>query len=292
MGIQFTVYYSQFESSVRKMCGLFECMNLESIIDENADKINSSGKGIIHINKENLDGTCKYLIDVSMPILGTEDLLKIAGGLSPNDDIPVVNVVNFASINWTNFQNPVQYVIVREILKTYVLNNCQIPQPMADMAIHLFYEHLPDKFKENNPPENLNVRFRIDLSDSRYSAVFSFNNMALIILHLDHDGKFITKSYYVARAGDIDGMKMLQKDIPLIPIDLKCMMAHTTTKEITLFDAVYNKEELLKKYPDGSVCHGLCIISIDTGEYWCWDILIKTWRSIGVIAKITDKEDN
>lgn len=44
-----------------------------------------------------------------------------------------------------------------------------------------------------------------------------------------------------------------------------------------------NYAKLVEAYPDGSVCEGLGCITLDTKEYWCWDIIKCKWVSIGCI---------
>lgn len=55
---------------------------------------------------------------------------------------------------------------------------------------------------------------------------------------------------------------------------------------LAIFDTVENYEALIEKYPDGSVCNGGGVVTINTGEYWYWNILRDEWRSIGRITGV------
>lgn len=55
---------------------------------------------------------------------------------------------------------------------------------------------------------------------------------------------------------------------------------------LAVFDTVENYDELIRKYPDGSVCNGMGVITLDTGEYWYWNILRNEWDSIGRVTGV------
>lgn len=55
---------------------------------------------------------------------------------------------------------------------------------------------------------------------------------------------------------------------------------------LAIFDTVENYEALIEKYPDGSVCNGGGVVTINTGEYWYWNILRDQWCSIGKVTGV------
>lgn len=55
---------------------------------------------------------------------------------------------------------------------------------------------------------------------------------------------------------------------------------------LAVFDTVENYDALIEKYPDGSVCNGMGVITLDTGEYWYWNIIRNEWDSIGRITGV------
>lgn len=50
---------------------------------------------------------------------------------------------------------------------------------------------------------------------------------------------------------------------------------------LSIYDNVDDYNELISKYPDGSICGGKGVITINTGEYWYWNIHTGHWTSIG-----------
>lgn len=65
---------------------------------------------------------------------------------------------------------------------------------------------------------------------------------------------------------------------------------------LAIIDTVENYEALIEKYPDGSVCNGYGVVTINTGEYWYWSMLVEQWKSIGQITGVAgpkgDKGDS
>lgn len=57
-------------------------------------------------------------------------------------------------------------------------------------------------------------------------------------------------------------------------------------KNLAIFDDVDNYEELISKYPDGSICNGEGIVTLNTGDYWYWNRHTGHWTSIGKVTGI------
>lgn len=55
-------------------------------------------------------------------------------------------------------------------------------------------------------------------------------------------------------------------------------------KGLSIFTFVENYAELIEKYPDGSICNGQGVITLDTKEYWFWDMVRLKWDTIGTIT--------
>lgn len=52
---------------------------------------------------------------------------------------------------------------------------------------------------------------------------------------------------------------------------------------LAILTSVPNYTKLIELYPDGSICNGWGIITIDTREYWYWDTVKLVWKSAGCI---------
>ena len=50
---------------------------------------------------------------------------------------------------------------------------------------------------------------------------------------------------------------------------------------MAVFDTVESYIELIQRYPDGSVCNGLGVVTLDTKEYWFWNVRELKWKSLG-----------
>lgn len=61
---------------------------------------------------------------------------------------------------------------------------------------------------------------------------------------------------------------------------------------LAVYDVVADYNELIEKYPDGSVCNGMGVITLDTGEYWYWSILREEWVSIGRVTGVPGPQGN
>lgn len=61
---------------------------------------------------------------------------------------------------------------------------------------------------------------------------------------------------------------------------------------LAILTSVPNHAKLIELYPDGSVCNGWGIITVDTREYWYWDTVKLVWKSAGcVIGQKGEKGD-
>ena len=52
---------------------------------------------------------------------------------------------------------------------------------------------------------------------------------------------------------------------------------------LAILTTVSSYSKLIELYPDGSVCDGWGIITLDTKEYWYWDYVKLAWKSAGCI---------
>ena len=52
---------------------------------------------------------------------------------------------------------------------------------------------------------------------------------------------------------------------------------------LAIFTSVANYSKLIESYPDGSELNGWGILTIDTREYWYWDMIRLAWKSAGCI---------
>lgn len=178
------VYPSESESS------------LEDMINTAIQNIDSVESGIISLSDElTCEDEKEYLIGFHEIWFGIDKVIEICGGIKEesvyNTNKPTIFKLLLTEDERSNFENPSQFIVVREVLRRYFNYTFNAHGELKYDLCSIFYRYMPSDFKVVYAPDMCNIQFCTMLGSTQYQFIVLFNLQCGILIDIGMDGRIV-----------------------------------------------------------------------------------------------------